>query len=612
MNIEINNNMNVNTDGQNINLDYDNDSSQMSMEDGKPSVTIPQTTITVESGVGSVSTGGTTDHAKLKNLDYESSGHTGFQKAGDYALKSDIPDTSDFIKDSKYVHTDNNFTDEDKSKLDGIEDNANNYVLPNDVVQDENYIHTDNNYTSSEKSKLSSIEANANNYVLPNDVVQDAEYVHTDNNFTDADKEKLDNLKNPSGKAIDISYEDNYGYGGENVQDALDKAFDTLDDKMSYRDFRDDYDQTIGDINDLETEDTTNLVNAINSLVGQSGGSGGIPELSGDINIYDLEQGIYILKGADTRLLRNSYAFMSKPVLNDYSKSILIFIREAEFGEQGFLLKASTAGPYVQLYAFDRTTLKEYNAMQLMSMNNTTSYSVTNTYQPAHKQYVDGQINKLRGEIGGITELGEIDMQEWDDDMDSFMGSLIDTGRYHFIDSWDNFDWYLEVISIGNRVGQWYWYTEEGYNVQYYRDGWLNDEDIYEWSDWQSDVTWETLQYHLEGLESNISNSYAPKSHVHYVGVSLTASMSLMDWLDSRRIKGYNQYIITTLSDQGMYFVTLNYDALNKGLNYVYYQEYYDLVDPSKIYKRIGTAPSSSNNATVTWQPWYVFEGTQV
>jgi hypothetical protein len=34
------------------------------------------------------------DHANLTNLDYESSGHTGFQKAGDYALKSDIPDIS--------------------------------------------------------------------------------------------------------------------------------------------------------------------------------------------------------------------------------------------------------------------------------------------------------------------------------------------------------------------------------------------------------------------------------------------------------------------------------------------------------------------------------------
>jgi hypothetical protein len=37
------------------------------------------------------------DHANLTNLDYENSGHTGFQPAGDYALKKDIPDVSNFI-----------------------------------------------------------------------------------------------------------------------------------------------------------------------------------------------------------------------------------------------------------------------------------------------------------------------------------------------------------------------------------------------------------------------------------------------------------------------------------------------------------------------------------
>ena len=36
--------------------------------------------------------------------------------------------------------------------------------------------------------------------------------------------------KNGSNSAINVSYEDNYGYGGENVQDALDIVFNTLDD----------------------------------------------------------------------------------------------------------------------------------------------------------------------------------------------------------------------------------------------------------------------------------------------------------------------------------------------------------------------------------------------
>lgn len=53
------------------------------------------------------------------------------------------------------------FTSAEKTKLAGIAENANNYVLPDDVVQDANYVHTDNNYTTNEKNKLSNIEAGA-------------------------------------------------------------------------------------------------------------------------------------------------------------------------------------------------------------------------------------------------------------------------------------------------------------------------------------------------------------------------------------------------------------------------------------------------------------------
>lgn len=44
---------------------------------------------------------------------------------------------------------------------------------------------SDENYSLIEKLKLEGIQDNANNYILPEDVVQDSLYVHTDNNFTD-------------------------------------------------------------------------------------------------------------------------------------------------------------------------------------------------------------------------------------------------------------------------------------------------------------------------------------------------------------------------------------------------------------------------------------------
>lgn len=82
------------------------------------------------------------------------------------------------VQDANYVHTDNNFTNADKSKLDNIQAGAEQNVQANwnetdstsdsfiqnkpaNLVQDANYVHTDNNFTTSEKTKLTGIQAGA-------------------------------------------------------------------------------------------------------------------------------------------------------------------------------------------------------------------------------------------------------------------------------------------------------------------------------------------------------------------------------------------------------------------------------------------------------------------
>ena len=81
------------------------------------------------------------------------------------------------VQDANYVHTDNNFTDADKTKLAGIEAGAEVNVKPDwdaaagsdseilnkpqNLVQDADYHHTDNNFTTAEKNKLAGIEAGA-------------------------------------------------------------------------------------------------------------------------------------------------------------------------------------------------------------------------------------------------------------------------------------------------------------------------------------------------------------------------------------------------------------------------------------------------------------------
>ena len=66
--------------------------------------------------------------------------------------------------------------------------------------------------------------------------VKDEDYIHTDNNFTTEEKNKLKDLQNFSGNASDVTYKDNVSYGVDNVQDALDEVFNTLDTKPEYGD----------------------------------------------------------------------------------------------------------------------------------------------------------------------------------------------------------------------------------------------------------------------------------------------------------------------------------------------------------------------------------------
>ena len=88
------------------------------------------------------------------------------------AAPSEIP--GDYVQDSDYVHTDNNFTDAYKEKIDELVDNAQSdwtetdvesptYIKnkPDNLVQDAHYVHTDNNFSNEDVTKLNSIEAGA-------------------------------------------------------------------------------------------------------------------------------------------------------------------------------------------------------------------------------------------------------------------------------------------------------------------------------------------------------------------------------------------------------------------------------------------------------------------
>lgn len=104
---------------------------------------------------------------------------------------TDLTNDGNFVQDANYVHTDNNYTSTEKTKLNGIAAGAQvnkietikvngtaqtitskavDITVPtstsdltnnSNFVSDANYVHTDSNFTSAEKTKLSGIETGA-------------------------------------------------------------------------------------------------------------------------------------------------------------------------------------------------------------------------------------------------------------------------------------------------------------------------------------------------------------------------------------------------------------------------------------------------------------------
>lgn len=197
------------------------------------------------------------DNATIVDSNMEVSLHK-VAVTGNYNDLLNLP--QNLVQDANYVHTDNNLTDMLKSKIDLIStfgsgtaalmDDATYKTLaniafsgswndlndiPSNVVQDSNYVHTDNNFTNNYKNKLDNlnidgeensietislngnllaidtdknVDIDLSDYALQTSIptktsdltndsnfVSDANYVHTDNNFTTTLKTKLNGIE---------------------------------------------------------------------------------------------------------------------------------------------------------------------------------------------------------------------------------------------------------------------------------------------------------------------------------------------------------------------------------------------------------------------------------
>ena len=214
----------------------------------------------------------------------------------------------------------------------------------------------------------------------------------------------------------------------------------------------------------------------------------------------------------------------------------------------------------------------------------------------------EGNKNVARYNIGvrAFRNLGEIDLSDYDDDVWTFIDTLIEEGTYKFTENIDNYTYVVETWWLGDyHLGQKYFYEEEGYTYQYYRNGYYDeDNDVISWDDW--------IYYITDDIAINM---FAQKSHVHFT--TINTPYAIREYLDKITNYTLKDLRVTSTANKHVYIVRVDYTnyTATGGTKYVRYQEYYDIEEPSKIYKRTGLSNGNTTSSKVTWGDWYVFEG---
>ena len=166
--------------------------------------------------IDSISVNGVTQEISNKNVDL------------DVPTKlSELANDENFVSDSNYVHTDSNFTVNEKNKLESVEPGAQVNVKPDwaaasgsvseilnkpdipentsdlnndsNFVSDSNYVHTDSNFTVNEKNKLAGIESGAEENVIATITVNSVAQTPTNKVVNVEVPTKMTDLNNNAG-----------------------------------------------------------------------------------------------------------------------------------------------------------------------------------------------------------------------------------------------------------------------------------------------------------------------------------------------------------------------------------------------------------------------------
>lgn len=209
------------------------------------------------------------------------------------------------------------------------------------------------------------------------------------------------------------------------------------------------------------------------------------------------------------------------------------------------------------------------------------------------------RIKFLNGMAGGkkhsgdAIDLGVIDANAYDYDLEAFMNSLTENGLYRF--DWDGFLYYVysESLTFGEdpvitMLSQRFWNSEEGGLALYYRGATIEDDEVIQ-SDSDTFMTYSVAREffatafhnHLR-LASGTSNIW---TYCNSVEFQPTSPILYFDTTNQR-----HWYIDT---------ISANRQPLKRMLRVV------DLADASVFYQRSGTYSSGR----MVWDSWYKFSG---
>lgn len=194
-----------------------------------------------------------------------------------------------------------------------------------------------------------------------------------------------------------------------------------------------------------------------------------------------------------------------------------------------------------------------------------------------------------------VTDLGVIDGNQYDWDVETFLNTLQETGSYIFL--WGEFKYWVDIEALEvdgtTTVEQIYWGTGGGSSPTYYRNLIIENGEVID-------------SYVTSYMTSDVAyNTFAPQNHYHFRTDS--KAVSVWDYCDGSQIRMYNgsPILYTDITDilNNKHYVIETWRTIRQPIRTI--QKVTDLNDPSYFCQR----SSYYSFGTEHWGNWYKFSG---